>query len=178
MIDQDEDRQLIKRALAGSRADFDTLINKYYDLMFTLAFKWSGSQEEAEDITHNAFIKVAENLKRFRYDSTFKTWLYRIVINVAYDMHRKKKVRRGNSEMLEIIEGSDRPDRDYEARVLIKLLDRLPRKEKESMVLVAEGLTHAEAAEIQGCKESTVSWRVHEARKKLSDWLGRDKNDG
>lgn len=176
---EDEDRQLIERSLAGDRAAFDTLIGKYYDMMYHLAFKWCGNQEDAEDIAHNAFLKVADNLKRFKHDSTFKTWLYRIVINVANDWHRKKKVRRHFGGDPDTLEGTVRADQNLRAMEIIDMVDKLPRGEREALVLVSgQGLSHGEAAEILGCKESTISWRIHEARKKLSVMLGKDKDDG
>ena len=146
---QDEDQELIERALAGDRAAFDALIDKYYDLMYRLAFKWSGRREDAEDIAHTAFLKVADNLRRFKYDSSFKTWLYRIVINVAKDWHRKQKIRRYiPADDLEIA-GGRRADENVAALELVSMVNRLPEGEREAIMLVSgQGLSHAEAAEI------------------------------
>jgi len=178
-MQEDEDRALIEKSLAGDRAAFDMLINKYYDLMYHLAYKWCGNREDAEDIAHNAFLRVADNLRRFKHDSSFKTWLYRIVINVANDSHRKKKIRRHSSEGMDLIEDTSRADHNMQAMEIIRMVNALPRGEREAILLVSgQGLSHAEAAEILGCKESTISWRIHEARKKLSQMLSEDKDHG
>lgn len=174
-----DDKVLIEQSLRGDREAFDALIDKYYDLMYYLAFKWCGNREDAEDIAHNAFLKVADNLHRFKNDSSFKTWLYRIVINTANDWHRKKKVRRHVSDNLESLEAPLRADQNLQALEIIAMVNTLPPGEREAVMLVSgQGLSHAEAAEILGCKESTVSWRIHEARKKLGAMLDKDKDHG
>ncbi|MCB9990619.1 MAG: RNA polymerase sigma factor [Rhodospirillales bacterium] len=178
-MSNEEDQQLIERALAGDRDAFNVLIGKYYDMMYRLAFKWCGNRADAEDIAHNAFLKVADHLPGFKHDSSFKTWLYRIVINVANDAHRKKKVRRAVSGGLEELESPARTDHALQAQEIAAMVGRLPQGEREAIMLVSgQGLSHAEAAEILGCKESTISWRIHEARKKLGAMLGKDDANG
>ena len=174
-MEEFKDAELINLALSGNRAAFDTLIERYYDMMYCLAYKWCGSKEDAEDITHNAFIKVATHLPKFKQDSSFKTWLYRVVVNTANDWHRKKKRRYLFLKTIDSEQIIHTPQDDLKTQELLRLINKLPEGERDAILLVsAIGLSHKEASEILGCKESTVSWRIHEARKKLSGMMSKE----
>jgi RNA polymerase sigma-70 factor (ECF subfamily) len=173
-MNAENDKVLVDLAIAGDRQAFEALIEKYYDMMYDLAFKWCGRREDAEDIAHIAFLKIADNIRRFRGDSSIKTWIYRIVINVANDWHRQNKVRRHSSLEPEQVQSSDKTDQNIRALEIIDKVNELPEGLREVIILVSgQGLSHAEAADILGIKEKTVSWRLHEARKHLADMLRR-----
>ncbi|MBU0859707.1 MAG: RNA polymerase sigma factor, partial [Alphaproteobacteria bacterium] len=80
-MNQPAEDELILKAINGDRHAFDALVSTHYGMMYRLAFRWCGNKSDAEDITQNAFIKTAENLWRFRFESSLKTWLYRITLN-------------------------------------------------------------------------------------------------
>ena len=176
---KDEDAELVRNAQAGSRAAFEALIDKYYEMMYRVAYRWCGNRSDAEDITHNAFLKLAENLGSFKFKSSFRTWLFRLVINSAHDWHRRNARHRKKAvELSDNLAGTETADRNIAALEIVDAVRSLSKGEQEALILVAgEDLSHKEAADILGCRESTISWRIHEARKKLYELLGR-KEDG
>lgn len=112
----------------------------------------------------------------FGQKAAFKTWLYRITINTAKDFIRKHATKRGYEAAFALEQGADNPGSPPEeklaAQQLYRALDRLPQKQKAAVLLVlAEGMSHKEAARVLNCREATVSWRIFQARKKLKTSL-------
>ena len=169
-----DDISLIKKALKGDRYAFSVLIERHYETIFRMAFKWCGVRSDAEDIAQDTCIKLARSLSQFKGHSAFSSWLYPVVINTARDYYRKKKRHdhpEAGIDKAEAAAGSAY-DKLYAQQVMV-LIQSLPTKERDALVLVTfEGLSHAEAAKKLKCAESTVSWRIHEARKKLEHELG------
>ncbi len=107
----------------------------------------------------------------------FRGWLTRIVINAVTDLHRKRKVDRIGTAAF-VAEGDtvwfdeDTGDRDA---ALWRAVGQLPPQQREAVTLVyAEEMSHREAAEAMACKEATVSWHIHEAKKRLKTLLSED----
>ncbi len=88
-----DDVFLIRRAQAGDRVAFETLVRTYDREVLKLAVRMVGSPEEAADLYQEVFLKVYRSLNRFRFQSTFSTWLYRVVTNVCLDHLRRQKRR-------------------------------------------------------------------------------------
>lgn len=158
--------ETIKRAQRGDREAFSRLLDDHYALMYRFAFKYCGQRADAEDVTQQACVKLARVLPQFRFQSAFTTWLYRLVINCALDWHRRQPAT-GDPELAEpVVDSNAEP-----AVMLRQVLTRVQAMGEgycETLVLVhGEGLTHAEAAAVLELKESTVSWRLHEIRKRL-----------
>ncbi len=175
-----EDTELIKKAAGGDRVSFELLLERYYMVMYKIAFKWCGNQSDAEDITQNACIKLARAIDQFRFDSAFSSWLYRLVINTAKDWQKSQhRHNHGDDSILETkASNAAAADESLYASQVMEIIDTLPDKERDAIILVfIEGLSHQDAAKRLQCKESTVSWRIHEARKKLAHQLGED-HDG
>ncbi len=180
MNEAGEDKELIARAAAGDADAFESLVNAYYEVMFKMAYKWCGNQRDAEDITQEACIKIARGIGSYNGKSKFTSWLYMVVINTAKDFYKSQNRHPGGNELLESIVGEDEgaEDKLYAKQVLAAVHD-LPEGEKESLLLVmGQGLSHKEAAKISGVKESTISWRIHEARKKLEDLFKKEERYG
>lgn len=163
--------ELIRQAQQGDEAAFERLINDCYDLMFRYAMKWSGDRANAEDITHQACLKLTRGLDQFRFESAFSTWLYRLVINCALDW--QKANRRYDHDSLtdshELDSSDHPPDGGIRLRQLLSQIDQLGEGYQETVLLVfGEGFSHREAGEILKVSESTISWRIHEIRKRLN----------
>jgi RNA polymerase sigma-70 factor (ECF subfamily) len=86
-----DEQALIRRAQAGDRTAFEALLNQYYDVIYRIAYKWSGVRADAEDITQNVCIKLARSIGLFGFRSAFLSWLYPLVINTAKDWARQQK---------------------------------------------------------------------------------------
>ncbi len=175
-----DDIELINRAAGGDVDAFEALVNDYYEVMYKMAFKWCANGRDAEDITQEACIKLARGISSYKGDSKFTSWLYRLVINTAKDWCKSQNRHPDGVELIESLaaEESKADEKIYAAQVWCEVY-KLPEAEKESLILVAgQGLSHKEAAQISGVKESTVSWRIHEARKKLQSIFGKEQNYG
>ena len=94
------DEELIARALAGDEASYGTLVTRYRDYVYTIAVRIVGSDEDAEDVAQEAFVRAYRALPRFRGDSKFSSWLYRIATNRALT-HLKRRGRRADTVDIE-----------------------------------------------------------------------------
>ena len=169
----DEDTLLVKRARSGNRAAFALLIERNYDRIHRTAARWSGSVGEAEDIAQDVCVKLALAIDSFDGRAAFSTWLYRIVLNAVRDRQRKAgRQARRDAAYLETrgeVVAPDQEDTVFSSQ-LWGAVRALPPRQRDAVLLVyAEELSHAEAAEILGIGEATVSWHVHEARKSLKE---------
>jgi RNA polymerase sigma-70 factor (ECF subfamily) len=167
-MDDIDDHNLVNMARAGDARAFEVLIERHYDAIFRMAFAWCRNQSDAEDITQTVCVKLARAIHGFSGKAKFTTWLYRIVINTAIDWQRQNK----KPHHIELDEHSIATAPQAETQLLAKemlaRIDLLPEREKTALLLAAgEEMSHADIAAIMGVRESTVSWYVHEARKKL-----------
>src|SRR6201995_1750741 len=87
---------LIREAQAGSRTAFDALVRQYDQAVLRLALHLTGSEQDAEDIHQEAFLKAYRYLANFRFECSFYTWIYRIVTNLCLDLMRRRKTRRAD----------------------------------------------------------------------------------
>jgi RNA polymerase sigma-70 factor (ECF subfamily) len=168
----DPDSELVRAATAGDRTAFDSLLRRHYDRIHGLAWQLTGSRADADDIAQDVCCALVEKIAGFRGDSRFTTWLYGIVFNACRDLRRRRRSLSGLTARLGVLAGLARaPDgRDlYDSIWLKSAIARLKPAYRDAAVLVAgHQLSHAEAAEILGVAESTVSWRMHEVRRILS----------
>jgi RNA polymerase sigma-70 factor (ECF subfamily) len=175
----DDERALIERAQQGDREAFESLLGGYYDAIYRIAYRWCGNKADAEDVTQNACVKLAKSIDGFRFQSAFLTWVHTLVINTAKDWSKARG--RPTVEIDEDLDRAQAPegeDKVYANQVMTHVRN-LPDREKEALLLVfVEGLTHGETAAVMNCKESTVSWYIHEARKKLQSLLQLERRHG
>ena len=166
-----DETNLIKKAINGDRDSFSQLIDAYYDIIFRIAYKWCGNKEDAEDISQESCIKIAHNISNFKMESKFSSWVYRIVINTANDLYRKKKAT--DNFNIDEIESSEKDATDIiSCKELWKMVGTLSDNYRDAILLVySEGLNHSEAAKIMDCAESTVSWYIMEAKKILKQMV-------
>ncbi|MBK5570061.1 RNA polymerase sigma factor [Ensifer sp. 2YAB10] len=172
------DAELVEKAVGGDRQAFGQLVERHYDFVLGVAWRWSGNVSDAEDIAQDVCLRLGAAIRGFRGTSRFRTWLYTLTLNAARD-HRRRQVR-DNSRMQayasEQSTAARLEDPDEEQReALWAAVRELPEKQCDAVLLVyAEGLSHAAAADVLGCSEATISWHVHEARKRLKTLLGKE----
>ncbi len=172
--------ELINRAKSGDADAFEALVNAYYEVMFKMAYKWCGNRRDAEDITQEACIKLARGINSYGCSAKFTSWLYVLVINTAKDWYKSQNRYPEGAGLLEnIVANSDNSDEKLYTYQVLKEVNKLPDMEKESLILVmGQGLSHKEVADLYGVKESTISWRIHEARKKLNAIFSKEERYG
>ena len=170
--EHDPDGSLVSAAVDGDREAFAELLRRHYDRIHGLAWQLTGSRADADDIAQDVCCALVEKIASFRGEAKFSTWLCGIVVNSCRDHHRRRRSFQGFTQKLAVLAGLTRgPDgRDLHDQVWISsAISGLKPAYRDTVVLVAgQQLTHAEAAEILGVTESTVSWRMHEVRRMLS----------
>ena len=83
--------ELVKKSQLGDRSAFEQLVLRHQELVFSLAYKLTGNREMANDVAQEAFIRAWKAIEKFRGDSTFSTWIYRITVNTAWTLRKKAK---------------------------------------------------------------------------------------
>jgi RNA polymerase sigma-70 factor (ECF subfamily) len=167
----DPDREMVARAVAGDRNAFEDLLVHHYDRIHRVAWRLTGSDTDAQDITQEVCCTLVEKIDTFKGEAKFTTWLTGVVVNACRDHHRRNarwtRVKSGLSVLADLARQPDGRDL-YRQSWLTSELARLKPLLRETVVLVLrEDMSHAEAALALGVAETTVSWRMHEARKQL-----------
>jgi RNA polymerase sigma-70 factor (ECF subfamily) len=165
------DKPTLQRAMDGDGAAFGEVVDICYDSIFRFAMKYTGVRQDAEDVAQLACIKLATAIRSYRFEAAFTTWLYVLVLNCARDWYRQQNRHRGDEVRIEHLVSavdSDGESQVYLRQVLAQVAT-MGEGFRDTLVLVAgEGMNHAEAAALLGVKESTVSWRLHEIRRRLA----------
>ena len=177
-MSEDTDAALVDRAAAGEREAFAALVERHYGLIYRVAVRVLGDDEAAADLAQDVCVGLAARLPSWRGESRFSTWLYRVVVNAARDRLRREGAQRRNEAAFAEVDAMTRAGAaaiDAEALWLRQVLGALDEDLRTTVVLVLqEGLRHAEAAEVLGVAESTVSWRMHQVRRRLRALAAED----
>ena len=176
---EDTDKELVRRVQKGDQAAFDLLFVRYQSKIVNLVSRYVSDQHEAMDVAQEAFIKAYRALPRFRGDSQFYTWLYRIAINTAKN-HLVAKSRRPPGVDVDVDETEYRDDasalreretpeaalaRDQLEATIHEALRDLPDDLKSALTLREfDGLSYEQIAEIMECPVGTVRSRIFRAR--------------
>ena len=171
MLQVTDDGELAARAIGGDREAFGRLLDRHYDLIYRVAFRILGSAADAEDVAQDVCLALVGKLGQFRGNSRFSTWLCSIAVNQCRDFLRRRKSSHVLVEKYGVQRALDEADHaatEHRSAWLRDALARLDPNLREAAVLVVgEEMSHAEAAMILGCAESTVSWRMHMVKKRL-----------
>jgi len=168
--------ELIRKAIGGDAQAFGQLIEMHYDFIHATAWKWTRSRADAEDIAQDVCVRLASAIRSFRGEGRFRTWLYALVLNAVRDLARKAVRERRKAEEWSQDPAMHADDlQEDDMQEIWTAVQTLSPKQRDAVMLVySEGFDHGEAAEILGCSEPTVSWHLHEARKRLKIILGRE----
>lgn len=180
-----EEKLLLKMAIKGDIESFEKLIEKYQVKAYNIALRMMGNEEDAKDTLQDAWIKIYKSLKNFRQDSSFYTWIYRIVTNTCHDALKKRnKINQVTSltdysdsmegKMNDIKDEVHIPEKILEnkeyTQLLIESLDKLSIDHKQIIVLRdIQGFSYEEISQILTCSEGTVKSRLSRARFKLKE---------
>lgn len=165
------DGDLLQAAAEGNREAFTEFLDLHYDRIFRFCFRLTGRREEAEDLTQDICLALPAKLKSFRGQARVATWLYRIAVNAAHDRRRRHSSRSKAAEGWggwEVTRRAAASDKAAGLDWLRRSMSSLPGDLRDTVALTIDGeMTHAEAAEVLGISEGTVSWRLSEVRKRL-----------
>src|SRR5437899_11440588 len=182
-IGQQNEADLVARALAGDRAAFGTLVERYAATARRVARAVLGDPDDADDAAQDGMLSALLKLDQYDPRRPFGPWLLRIVANAATDRRRRRAVRRAEPLDPGFVAGGTRPDRTAERRALAQrlreALAELPERRRIAVVRFdVEGYSHAEIAQVLGIPEGTVRSEVFHARRRLRALLGDWKEDG
>ena len=178
-MDQKDDRYYISQVLKGDVQAFSYLVDKYKDMVFTLAFRILKNRENAEEVAQDSFVKVYQNLGKFRSKSKFSTWLYRIVYNTAISRVRVKQkttMSIDNQKFFEIGDDDQNVSKSFDIEnnkmILQRLLNKLDESDRALITLYyLDECKISEISEITGYNNSNIKVKLHRTRKKMQEEL-------
>lgn len=160
-------------AAAGGDGDaFSALVTRHYDRVFRLSFRLMGTKAEAEDLTQDICAALPNKVRAFRGEAQFTTWLYRVVLNAAHDRRRRAASHARAADGWGEVEIARRAEAAETAQALdwlTQAMSALPEDLRDTVALVMDDMTHAQAARILDVSEGTVSWRMSEVKKRLRE---------
>lgn len=164
------DEYLATQSAKGDGKAFSTLLARHYDGLFRLAFRLTGARDQAEDLTQDICAALPAKLSGFRGEARFTTWLWRVAVNAAHDHRRRAATHARHADGWGDWERNRRAS-DHEAAEaadwLTHAMHALSDELRDTLALVLDGATHAEAGEVLDVSEGTISWRMSEAKKRL-----------
>ena len=183
----DLEKLLVKKSQSGDVEAFELLISSYDKRAYNIAYRVMGNEEDAKDMAQEALLRVFKSVKDFKGQSSFSTWLYRIVTNVCLDELRRRKndkhismdstIRTENGELhMELCSDKETPESVYERveqRELIKNAIRELNDEYRSVIVLRDiqGFSYDEISNMLDCSLGTVKSRINRARTMLRDKL-------
>ena len=173
-----EHNELIEACKKGDRVAQKNLYDIFSKKMYMVCLRYTKSQQEAEDVLQESFIKIFKNLNGYRGDSRFSYWVKRIVINTALNSQRKKLYMYPMVDIDEVksITGSNKALADFSLEELLKLIRELPTGCQTVFNLFAiEGYSHKEIAEMLEVSEGTSKSQFARARKLLQQKIAEEE---
>ena len=175
------DFELIDRVLNGNKHSFEELVNRYKKSVYYLTYRMVHDHEDAADLSQETFLKAYQGLRKFKRQSSFHTWLYRITVNLCINHLRKKRSRQyveldknhsvEHPGILQELEQEELQTKMNDA------VNELPEKQRVAVILrIYHGLSHKEIAEILGCSVGTVKANYFHAIRNLRKFLIPNKD--
>ena len=172
--------ELVKKSQLGDKSAFEELVKRHQELVFSLSFKLTGNRELANDVAQEAFIRAWKAIGKFRGDSTFGTWIYRITVNTAWTLRKKAKKHYSLNieDTQEPVVVDEKKDPELIAinsdlsLVLRKALNQIPLEQRIIVELKnIEGRSHKEIADYLDISVTAAKVRLHRAHQKLRNIL-------
>ncbi len=185
------DLLLVRRVQAGEQKAFDLLVRKYQNRVLQLVYRFVKDHDEAQDVAQEAFIKAYRAIGKFRGDSAFYTWLYRISVNTAknYLMAQKRRPPRTDVDandpeqfttpapLRELATPENEAFSDELQVIIADVVAKLPDDLRMALELrELEGLSYMEIAEVMDCPVGTVRSRIFRARESVDEVLSDYRN--
>jgi RNA polymerase sigma-70 factor (ECF subfamily) len=175
IVSIDDDYSIIRQFIDGDKSSFQILVKRHKEKVRNIIYITMNNSALVDDIAQDVFITVYKNLKYFRFESQFTTWLYRITVNRCKDYLRKMNVRRIFSPIedgTEISEYSTPVEDNDISRIVMDAISKLPVKLRMPLILKdIEGFSYQEISESLNCEMGTVKSRIFRGREKLKEIL-------
>ncbi len=171
---------LMKECIAGNKKAHELFYHQYYDMLYAVVRKYFRDLAQAEEVVHNAFIKIYKSLKTFEERGSFEGWMKKITFHCVSDYLRSNKTYRQNTMLTEdeypFVESSkQKQNMDYE--YYLSLVHTLPPNQRNVFLLyVIDGFSHKEIAEMLEMPVGTSKWNLSAARKNLQEKIVQIQN--
>ncbi|HEV8412588.1 MAG TPA: sigma-70 family RNA polymerase sigma factor [Bryobacteraceae bacterium] len=177
-------RDVIDACQRGDEEAFRVLFETHKDRVYSIALRYAGDSATAMDIAQDTFLKLLSNIQQFRGESSFESWLYRMVVNSCLDYHRKRRrFLPLLDEALDVFRSPrestlhDLLREEQEERVQ-QIVAQLPEEQRIVVVLrYTDGLSYEEIADLLGCRRGTVASRLNRAHKALERRLSHVRKE-
>lgn len=172
-MESKDDNYYIEKVINGQPNYFSYIVEKYQDIVYSIAFKVLKNREDAEEIAQESFVKAYKSLHTFRGTAKFSTWMYRITYNTCITEVRKKKIRFTSTDDIQIGEEAEEMNLDgipaeNREKAIKAAMEKLPEDEYTLVLLYYfEDQSIDEIGKITGLTESNVKVKLFRARKKL-----------
>lgn len=183
-MSEPSDSDAIQRVLNGDQEAFALLVRRHQRDVYRLAIRMTGRHEDADEVAQEAFVRAYRGLRRFRGSSSFKTWLYRIVVNLSINRRNKTRRERERTVPLEDVRTGIAPTAPREVLAsqrqakVRRAVSRLPARQRETLVLrLHKEMKFAEIAQVMNCSVGTAKANFFHAVVKLKKALA-GQNDG
>jgi RNA polymerase sigma-70 factor (ECF subfamily) len=164
---REEDRAAIEACQRGEREAFDPLVERYQRDVYRLCYRYVNNHHDASDLAQDVFLKAYRAIGRFRGDSAFSTWLYRIAVNTCRNFRAARKA--ASEELKDDVADAgrrvdDRMEDDELSQQVREAVSRLPEKQRATLILkIYNDLTHEEVAQVLGSTVGTVKANLFHA---------------
>jgi RNA polymerase sigma-70 factor (ECF subfamily) len=175
------DQEVIAQVLKGNQQKYEVLVNKYQSFAFTIALRYTKNREDAEELAQSAFVKAYLNLKDYRGDAKFSTWLYTIVSSLCLSFLRKKKLEVHSLDQESVFERANENQSNLKADVIEQhsrtaLLNRAmnllnPDDAKLLMLFYKAEQSLEEIAQIMHIEPNNAKVKLHRARQRLKETM-------
>jgi len=164
---REAEREAVEACRRGEREAFDRLVERYQRDVYRLCYRYVNNHEDANDLAQEVFLKAWRAIGRFRGDSSFRTWLYRIGVNACLNFRalRRPVIQELPEALVDPRPGAAvRVERGDEARRVRAAVSRLPEKQRATLILkIYHDLTHEEVAQVLGSTVGTVKANLFHA---------------
>ncbi len=173
---REDDREAVLACQRGEREAFDRLVERYQRDVYRLCYRYVNNHHDANDLAQDAFLKAYRAISKFRGDSSFSTWIYRIAVNTCLNFRAGRRVRAEelSEQLADATPGAAARLEDQEQSQRVReAVSRLPEKQRATLILkIYHDLTHEEVAGILGASVGTVKANLFHALGNLRKLLG------
>lgn len=173
---REDDRQAVEACQQGEREAFDRLVERYQRDVYRLCYRYVNNHHDANDLAQDVFLKAYRAIGKFRGDSAFSTWLYRIAVNTCLNFRSLRRLQQ--EELSEhLADGgvgvAERLQSDERSALVRAAVSKLPEKQRATLILkIYHDLTHEEVARVLGASVGTVKANLFHALGNLRKLVG------